>query len=193
MARNVFVVGVAGLVGAGLAYAASGRAVPRDEVVGSALTLTSVRATVAPGDSVDVEVLVSDVDDLRVYQLQLQALEGERGGLVLEGMTVDKARADFVFGRDFVIDAVDMIGLRVGALRFDGGVKVEQAQYLATFHFRATADAKGTFRINVLEGEESFLADSSSQKIDYGAPLDLEVTVVGGKTPARIRDQRAPR
>jgi len=187
MRKLVVAMGVSPLL-IGLVLGANAYAAEDAGVEQSILSLRAARSTVTPGKLVSVDVVVRNIADLRTYQFQLAAAGGQRGKLTLENITIDKDRPDFVFGADTVIDAVDMTASRAGALRFDGGTRVEKEAYVATFHFRPTADAKGTFRIQLKEGEDSFLADSANTKIAHGTVNEVEVTVTNAKTTVRTLD-----
>lgn len=147
--------------------------------------LKATQAVVQPGGTVAVDVFVSGAADFAVYQLQLAAAGAGTGGLALEGIQIDKARTDYVFAGMQVVDAVDMSQGRAGALRFSGGVAVTKPMYLATFTFKATADAQGTFKINVRQGEETFILDSASETVPYAKSADVQVAV-GSATPSRV-------
>jgi len=158
-------------------------------------TVSLVKATSSRTSKgvVNVDVFVSHIRDLRTYQLQVEVTGGKRGALSLQRITVDKSRSDFVFGSDFVIDAVDEVQDRVGGLRFSGGKDVGEMGYLATFQFRATDNALGTFHVNLRIGEDTFLLDSHGDLIAFqkGSSLDLSVDRTGAIRDAR--DARRPR
>ena len=130
-----------------------------------------------PGGSVTVDVYAQGVSALRLYQIAVDVTDGESGSLDLEDVWIDKAAADYVFGSDFAVDAVDVVRGRMGAVLWSGEVDVERPAYLGTYVFRASKDARGTFTVQVRAGEESFLATASNDPVAFRPGPDALVNV----------------
>lgn len=179
---------VAGLfaVGMGSARAENVLATSQDAPV---VSLKSKQVTVLAGGQVNVEVFVTNVQDLASYEMRLNVVGGDRGTLTLEQIVVDQQRADYVFKNAGVqiLDAVDMKQQRVGMVRFGGGsaVAADQQAYLATFTFRVSADAAGKFAVTLSNPEAAFLNNSIAQQIPHRLASPLEVTVGRQVTPVR--------
>jgi hypothetical protein len=131
-----------------------------------AFSLVPDRELIGQGETVDVEVYIDSVDDLGAYEVSLEVTGGDTGSLNLEDLVIDKARPDYVFGTEDVVDAVDMVGERLGACLMDGGMMVQGPAYLGTFTYRASQDASGVFQVTVRPGIHSFLKDSSAETIE---------------------------
>jgi hypothetical protein len=132
---------------------------------------------------VEVDVfLATAVPDLRGYQLHLRADGGLRGALELVDISVNP-RADHVFAGQpfwsaFNVDHAQMVaGLEAA------GVEARAGSYLATFTWRATPKAAGTFVIELLHGgpvreNRTFLfPTSASEKIEIGTANQVEVRI----------------
>ncbi|MBI4719563.1 MAG: hypothetical protein HY763_17335 [Planctomycetes bacterium] len=185
--RKVNVLLALGLVGFGLtasAPAGDQTAAPANAAV---LSIRAAQSSVQPGGTVSFDVFVNNARDVAVFQLQMEATGGDRGSLTVEGMKVDKTRPDFVFGTAEILDAADMVNGRVGALRYNGGSNVDKPAYLATFTFKASADAQGTFRVNFKSGDETFLNDSGAILIPHTKSTGVEV--VAGRPVAKTREE----
>jgi hypothetical protein len=132
----------------------------RQRGVAAIRLIPSARA-IDTGDTVSVDVLVSGVADFRGYEIALEATGGKSGALVLEAVSVDAEREDYVFGGREVFDVGDVAGSRVVAATASGGVNSYGQAYLATFTFRATKDAYGSFEIGPKADGLTVLADSA--------------------------------
>lgn len=137
--------------------------------VGPVIQLVPANSTVAAGGEVAVDVYVGGIDDLRTFQITLDTSDGVSGELRRVRMLVDSARDDFVFGSGQMIKAEDLLGGRMGAVHFHGGVDAVDLAYAGTFTFKATRDAAGTFDITVRAGAETFLMDGTNTNIDFSA------------------------
>ena len=89
-------------------------------------------------------------------------VDGDRGALQLESVTVDRARRDYVFAGLEDVVGTDEQGARVMAALLDGGVSPSQDTYLVTYTLRASPDARGTFRVTVPSGD-TVLLDSGGR------------------------------
>jgi len=158
----------------------AGRDISRRDTVGSAgatIRLVPSARNIRPGGTVSVDVYISGADDLRGYEVALDAVGGRKGELEVESVTVDRTRGDFVFqGRDFV-DAGDPSGSRVLGALFNGGVATSGDRYVATFTFRASPDGRGAHRIVVREGGDTLLLDSSGTEMKVRSVTTASVRV----------------
>lgn len=133
------------------------------------VTIVPRRDTASAGGTVTVDVFVSNVPKLRTYQFALDTSGGTTGTLTRTDGVVDQTRSDFVFGTDQVIQAVDKIHGRFGAVLFNGGKDVKAASYVGTYNFQASPDAKGAFTISVNPTRMSFMTDASGNNIPFRA------------------------
>ena len=77
---------------------------------------------------------------------------------------MSKDRQDYVFGTAQAIAAVDRQQMRAGGVLMTGGESFESAS-VATVTLRASKDASGTFEVNVAQGQETFLRNSTAAAI----------------------------
>ncbi|UCC29309.1 MAG: hypothetical protein JSU86_14035, partial [Phycisphaerales bacterium] len=150
---------------------------------GPAMTLVPSQRTLQAGGALTMDLFVSGVADLRVYQAALDVTGGTRGSLVVEDLSINSERPDFVFGTQQKLDAVDQVGGRMGAVLFAGGVDATSSKYLGTFTLRASDDALGTFSVNLRGGESSILWTSQNQPVRFG--LGPAATISVG-TPSHL-------
>ncbi len=156
-------------------------------VVGSAsLSRVASQRRAAPGDVVSVDVRLDSAfggPDLVGYQLEVRAGGGTRGQLELIDVSVTD-RKDYAFaglGGDQSVFSPARSAMFVGVPTLEGFAAAEGA-YLATFTFRVSAEAAGTFVVDLSDwalrsdlGQQSFLATS-----DFG------MIAVASTTPAVI-------
>ncbi|UCE61335.1 MAG: hypothetical protein JSU63_06220 [Phycisphaerales bacterium] len=179
------------MIGANLTYAGDVGAqagLPVRE--GASMTVAAARTSGWPGELIPVHVYLSNVDNLAAYQVILTVSGGTTGSLLLEDLTIDRSRTDYVFGTDEIVEMIDNNGGRIGAARFSGETGVGKSLYAATFHFRASPDAAGSFTVNVEIGSESLLANVVAQRISFRAG---EAATISIKTPKRAPTQRGSR
>lgn len=136
---------------------------------GTVVTVVPQQATAAPGDSVTVDVYVSNVEALRTYQFALDVSAGAFGSLTRDYGVVDVAHADYVFGGGEVIQAVDEVNGRFGAVMIYGGADAPTRRYLGSYTYQVSPDASGTFRISVREGTISFLNSVAGANLPFRA------------------------
>ena len=147
------------------------------------MTVMASRAQARPGALVAVDVYLSNIDDLGAYQVRLTASGGRQGSLNIEDVQIDRTRTDYVFGGDQIVDMVDgrARSARAGAVRVQGGTAVDTyPMYAATFYFRASQDARGTFTINVEKGPAASMMTTSSAVVipfDVGAPAAITIAM----------------
>jgi hypothetical protein len=132
-------------------------------------TLSVVASTEAPKGMHAFDVFLTGAMDLRGYQVALSADGGTNGKLNLVDIHQDATRADFVFGSEQIVNAVDLNGGRVVGALFVGSVDAATPKYLGTFTYQPSSDATGTFTVKVQVSEETMLRDSTNSPIGYQA------------------------
>ena len=148
------------------------------------ISVVTTQRAVAPGGLIKVDVFVSNVSDLAVYQVKL-AVTGGEGDLSAEALKVDKEHKNYVFGEADVLAAADQGGSRMGAMQLLGSVDVTRPAYLGTYSYRASADATGTFKVGVELGPNSFLRNGSGRAISFVPGKSAKISIAG-ETPGRI-------
>jgi hypothetical protein len=159
----------------------------------SAVRLAPHRSTAAPGDLIDVDVFLEDaLGDLRGYQMHVAAAGGKRGTLELVDVAIHERR-DHVFAgltdwRAFNARTGQMLaGLDTP------GIATHPGAYLATFTFKVSDDAAGTFSVELLHddrdpAQRTFIFPTApGAKIEVAAASAAVITV---EEPARPRASR---
>jgi len=136
---------------------------------GPEVTVVPRQQAANAGEVISFDVYVSNVGDLRTYQIAMDVVGGREGSLIRVPGQIEANRADFIFGTAQNVNAVDDTSGRLGGVRFDGGVKVEQASYVGTFNYQVPEGASGQFVAKVRMGEDSFLADTNNQTMPFSA------------------------
>jgi len=136
---------------------------------GPEVTVVPRQQAANAGEVISFDVYVSNVGDLRTYQIAMDIVGGREGALTRIPGQIDATRSDFVFGTSQNVNAVDDTSGRLGGVRFEGGVNVGQAAYLGTFHYQVPEGASGQFVAKVRMGEDSFLADTNNQTLPFNA------------------------
>lgn len=153
--------------------------------VGRTITVVASQGTIQPGEEVTLEVFVKGgISDLRAYQVALTFSGGTSGQLTTSNMWMDTERADYVFAGHEKLDALDRTGGRAGAVILSGGTGAMRMGYLASYTAKASADASGTFTVNVRTQDASLVANTGSRFIEFASGPDAVITV---GTPSRIR------
>ena len=175
---------------AGSAWADGKAKVP--VVQGPTMTVQAVSQTVKAGGIVKVDVLLNKVSGVACYQMAVGAAGGAQGTLTLENIVIDSARKDFVFYGGQIVPAADMTQGRAGALQMSGSRDVAKSAYIATAVFRASPDAKGTFKVNVIAGKETFLRDAQANALAFsvGTPAKVRIGEPASLQPAKKRTGR---
>lgn len=154
-------------------------------------TPTSAIMSVVPagveGDVYYFDVFIQGVQDMRSYQVGLVVDGGAGGELVREEVSIDEARPDFVFSQLDYLAPADQVGGRAAGVLRDGAVDRTEPGYLATFAFRATPDASGTFQVAIETSSKSLLADAQNSPMDFQASAPATVTI--GQAPTRQSDK----
>jgi hypothetical protein len=149
---------------------------PREYRSRTGLTLRAPR-TVHAGELIEVQASIDGpLDALRGYQLHLAATGGTRGVLELADMSIDTLRPDYAFAgvaatwRAFNRDISQMFA----GMDAPTGVPVDDGAYLATFTYRAPADAAGTFSVDVLyDGGTALPQDRTFLFGEYAGLIDV--------------------
>ncbi len=154
---------------------------------GPAITLVASRRNIAPGGTVAVDVFVSGVLDLRVYQVTLEAEGGTSGTLSRQQAIVDTSRSDYVFRNQQKLDAVDQTLGRLGGVLFGKGINATQRSYLGAYEFVASPDAAGEFTLRARTDSTTILMDSHNQLQSF-VSTPAKITV-GDASRTRARDK----
>lgn len=159
---------------------------------GATVSVKTLQSAVQPGGIITVEAYVSGAMNVSAYQVQLEASGGTKGTLTVESMTVDKQRQDFAFyqANSEMLDVQDKNAKWVGLVRTSGASDMVKPSYVATFTFRASADAAGSFKINVRsDSTETFILAQDGVQIPHKASVAVEVNV-GAPTPVRTEGRK---
>lgn len=142
----------------------------------------SVRASqssIKSGEQFSVDVFLSNVTDLALYQVRVIATGARTGNIPMSDIQISKERSDYIFDDlSQVMDAADMNGARMGAFLMTGSVNFDQPRYLGTYTFQAPAGVSDTFYVNVEVGPESLLTDETSQELAF--QIDRPAVVQAG-------------
>lgn len=168
------------------------RAGDQPAAAGATVSVKAAAANVQSGGTIKIEAFVSGALNVSAYQVQLGASGGTKGTLTLESMTVDRTRQDFAFYQSGaeMLDVQDKTHEWVGLVRTSGGGDIVKPSYVATFTFRASPDAAGTFKVNVrTDSTETFLLDQAALQIPHKIGAAAEVTV-GAPIPTRTEGRK---
>ncbi len=162
-----------------LGFFASGLAVgpPPGGPATIGMTMSAVPASGSAGDLFDVEVFGGEFANLRGYEIGLSASGGTTGSLTLEDIVVDELRSDYVFAGLGPFQSFDTSTVRMLNALDGDAVASLTAKYLATFKFRASADASGTFTVSARPDPDTFAVDSSSTKMTVVIVSDTQITI----------------
>lgn len=176
------ITGLSDVAAAQLTRAISGR---RTIDGGPTMAVVASNSAIAPGEAVTLDVFVSGVPSLRTYQVTLGITGGDGGRLVVEDLWIDHDRSDYLFGTQQKLDAVDRTGDRMGGVMLEGGVEALNRTYVGSYNIRASADASGAFRVNVITNDRrSILMTPDNIELNFNAGADAVINV--GNNP-RIR------
>ncbi len=156
----------------------------------ASLSLVASQRRAVPGDVVSVDVLLDQpLADLVGYQLEVRAGGGTRGQLELIDISVTD-RKDYAFaelGIDQRVFSPARSAMFAGLPTLEA-VTTVQGTYLATFTFRVSADAAGTFVVDLSDwalrgdlGQQSFLATSDFGMIAVGSTMPAVIVVTAGR------------
>jgi hypothetical protein len=133
----------------------------------SAVLSMMARPMDAPNqDQVAVDVYLSGAENVRLFEVAIDAFGGESGSLVLEDVLIDPARADFIFANLSPVNISDIDQQRITSALWDGGVSTVGARkYLATFVYRPSVEARGLFELVLRSDPGTLLRDAASEPI----------------------------
>lgn len=154
---------------------------------GPTITVVSSQRKIAPGDTVAVDVFISGVPDLRVYQVTLAVDGGTNGSLERRQAVVDTSRSDYVFRNQQKLDAADQTLGRLGGILFGKGVKAIQKNYVGSYVFAASPDASGEFTLKARVDSSSILMDSNNRQ--FGFVSNPATITVGSVDRIQPRDK----
>ena len=167
-----------GCLSGGLAYA--------DGAAGAKFKVTATQKVVAPGATFTVEVRLENVTDLGAYQFMMKLSNG-----TVKDIALNKTQQDYVLGSANSLGAFDAKQNRAGAVLMNGGKDVVSGS-VATVTLQAPKKL-GTFHVNVAEGQETFLRDSSAVPIPVVIGKDWTITVSDRATPSSRDKKRSSR
>jgi hypothetical protein len=157
--------------------------------VGRTIAVVASQGTIQAGEAVTLEVFVKGgISDVRAYQVALTISGGTAGELTRSNMWIDTERADYVFRGHDKLDALDRTGGRMGAVILSGGTGAMQRAYLGSYTLEASADASGTFTVNIRTQDTSLVASTGSRFIEFASGPDAVITV-GTPSGDRSRDR----
>jgi hypothetical protein len=153
--------------------------------VGRTIAVVASQGTIQAGEAVTLEVFVrGGISGVRAYQVALTISGGTAGQLTTSNLWIDSERADYVFVGHEKLDAVDRTGGRMGGVMLSGGTGAMQMAYLGSYTLEASADASGTFTVNIRTADTSLVANTGSRFIEFASGPDAVITV---GTPSRAR------
>jgi hypothetical protein len=145
------------------------------------LTVVPASRTLSAGTTIDVRVFLhGEVQALRSYQLDLRATGGSAGRLELVDIEIERRKDAAFTMRDDRFDAINLgTAQMLAGLNDNHGVTVERSSYLATYTYRASADARGLFVIDILEGAagQTYLVAPNDGKIEISTTTPAIVDV----------------
>lgn len=151
---------------------------PSDAILTEAVVSVVPAAThVQPGEPVSVNVYVSDGLNIGGYEVVVDISGGTSGSLVLDEITIDAERDDFIFAGFESLQAVDESRGRICAVAITRAADAVGPLYLGTFLFRASADAGGTFYVNPRAADGALLRDAFAVPIAIEPGTAVAITV----------------
>ncbi len=152
------------------------------EIVDSAtLRLAANRRAVKPGEEVRVSVFIDNaLDDLQSYQLGLEVNGGRRGRFELVDITIETRPTRAFRGRSDRFEASNIQDGRMLNGLDANGVETGDGAYLATYTYRISDDAAGSFVIDVASDNQTFLIASLNGMIEIERTSPAVVVVATG-------------
>lgn len=147
-----------------------------EALAGPTIVLVPSRSTMRSGESLTVDLFLRGGTGVRTYQTGLAITGGTRGELAVADLAVVTDHPNFVFGTLPKIEAADKVSNRLGATLISGGVEVTNG-YLGTFTLAASADAAGSFDVNLQMDRTSFLRNSGNEAIEFFQGPTATITV----------------
>jgi hypothetical protein len=140
------------------------------------LTLVPSATTISSFGTVRIDVYGDRLEDVRGYQVAVEATGGSAGALVPVEAAVDTARDDRLFSGQTSFPVSDSRGSRIGGALWHGAETTALRVYLGSFDFRADALAAGTFRVGFRK-PETLLWGSSTVPVPPDTSPGVEITV----------------
>ena len=142
------------------------------------ILLNADRTILQAGDQIAIDVLVANVENLQTFQVALDVKGGEQGSLELQQIVIDENRPEYVFGRGNALDATNVKTREAAAVLLSDSVDAAEPALLATFLFRASRGAAGTFTFSLAGSEHTFLRDAGAVAIESRTDSTLQLTIV---------------
>jgi hypothetical protein len=121
----------------------------------ASIRLEAASAALAPGDTVEVAIFLTDaLVDLRGYQLHLSVSGGARGRLELVDLLIED-HDDHVFAGRPYWTAFNLTTRQLVAGLDSAGVPAAGQSYLATAVLRASPEAAGAFTVELLQDAQN--------------------------------------
>ncbi|MCH8149260.1 MAG: hypothetical protein IH987_14965 [Planctomycetes bacterium] len=149
------------------------------------ILLMADRSLLLAGARIAIDVLVADVEDLQTFQVTLNVEGGAQGSLELEQIVIDESRPEYVFGAGNALDVTNVKTREAGAVQLTNSVDAAEPGLLATFLFRASRDAAGTFTVSLAGSEHTFLRDAGASPIECRTDSTLNVAIVDPRKARR--------
>lgn len=157
---------------------ADGEALPTFKV-------TAAQKAGVAGGTVTVQVGLADGVDLAALQFQMKATGGTQGTLKVVDIVMNDGQSDYIFGPSD-LHAVDKGEMRAGAVKMNGGETFQSAS-IATVTLRFSKNAQGTFMVNVVRNQSTFLRDSTAGVVNFAIGKDVPFTVRSSPTGVKKR------
>jgi hypothetical protein len=156
------------------------------------MAVKPVQTNVQPGGTLSVDVFISGAVNVAAYQVQVAVTGGDKGKFTLESMTIDRQRQDFALynsGAE-MLDVQDKNTGWIGLVRVSGGTDMVKPAYVATFTFKASDDAAGTFKVQIpVDNQDSFILDTAGLQIQHKVADAAQVSV-GPPAPTRTESRK---
>lgn len=157
------------------------------------LTLSPARLKATPGEEILVDVFLEGTADLRLYQIGIDIAGGASGELVLQDVSIDTARREYVFAGHAPVSILDRGQRRAVSSLWQGAVNTGGGRrYLATFALVPSADASGVFRLTLREAPGTMLRDANRGPISIAHTSAATVRVVEEHPTPKPWAQRQP-
>lgn len=125
-------------------------------------------SSLSAGESVEIEVFIENVTDLRLYEIVVEVAGGSSGSLDLTSLEIHETRGDFVFERfSSLVCLTDSDNKRITCSPLSGGcvTVTTPPAYLGTYTFTPSPNMSGSFHINIANEPTSFLIDCDGDPI----------------------------
>ncbi len=150
------------------------------------LVATPEAAETKAGSEIRVHVFMdAALPNFRAYQLHAAVSGGRAGALDLVDITIEDRKDSVFTDADNAFDAFNADNAQMLSGLFAGKVTTKRMAYLATFIYRASPDAAGTFVVDVLHGDDNqdqtFLVGAyQTDKIEVAGTQAAVITVITG-------------